>query len=491
MREGDLSVLARCFDGIIIHNKELIIVKKLLFGALIVLWIVPAVVAIPTYTLAPWPYGVIAWVQAPSMDQQQFIDEAAQTVKGVFAFWDLPVPVPAFDWATPTQTSSQAWYDAWWNTAAQTPTLILEGMDPLAPGYGAYYKANGNPFLLADSGELLIVPAPAWGDTKTLPLLIGLFPDTETMNRLYDDYTFSGRFGNVAGYALSRLEETGQEEKYIMLRLLSEIETIVLSPQGNWQYILRHELAYWAYWLWGSKNQVNLFDLPKMITKGFAGYTACTMSRRDAWRSVAAIWSQQGDLTDVPRPLLYEVGTSIVSLLVQQKGKDGLLEMLVDPTVDWDNVISSLAPAWRASLADTKFSSGDLAQYEATLESLNLCRRMLAPVLSSEANEIVDQLYDGQGTMVDIDRFWNLVSVLPAEPSEDEWQALIARIPTFRIIQYQDSDPEIRMVRARVEINLGRYGDERDWSSFYSWFIKGLRKVIAHYGALPITSETQ
>ncbi|MCK4304290.1 MAG: hypothetical protein KAY24_08630, partial [Candidatus Eisenbacteria sp.] len=231
-----------------------------------------------------------------------------------------------------------------------------------------------------------------------------------------------------------------------------------------------------------SKNQVNLFDLPKMITKGFADYTARALSGRDAWRSVAAIWSREGDLTDVPRPLLDEVGTSVVNLLVQEKGKDGLLEMLVDPTTDWENVISLLTPAWRELLAGVTLSSGDLARYEATLEDLSLCRRMLAPVFSSEANGIIGRLYDGQGTMENIDRFWELASFLPPEPSEEDWQALIARIPTFMIVQYQDSDPDIRMVRAHVEINLDKYGDERDWRNFYSWFIKGLREVIAHYG---------
>ena len=93
--------------------------------------------------------------------------------------------------------------------------------------------------------------------------------------------------------------------------------------------------------------------------------------------------------------------------------------------------------------------------------------------------------------MEDIDRFWNLVSVLPPEPSEEGWQALLARIPTFRIIQYQDSDPDIRMVRARVEINLDKYGDERDWINFYSWFIKGLREVIAHYGTWLVEETTR
>jgi len=47
------------------------------------------------------------------------------------------------------------------------------------------------------------------------------------------------------------------------------------------------------------------------------------------------------------------------------------------------------------------------------------------------------------------------------------------------------------MVRARVEINLGKYGDERDWGDFYTWFIKGLRKVIAHYGMPTVVDTAQ
>ena len=88
----------------------------------------------------------------------------------------------------------------------------------------------------------------------------------------------------------------------------------------------------------------------------------------DSWRSIAASWAEQGeDLANVPRPLLYEVGTSVVSLLVQEKGKDGLLEMLVDPTINWENAISLLAPAWRESLADVHLSAEDLPMYTAAL----------------------------------------------------------------------------------------------------------------------------
>jgi hypothetical protein len=42
-------LLAKCFDGIIIHNKEMILVKKLLFVALILLCVVPAVALTPSY----------------------------------------------------------------------------------------------------------------------------------------------------------------------------------------------------------------------------------------------------------------------------------------------------------------------------------------------------------------------------------------------------------------------------------------------------------
>ena len=52
--------LAKCFDGIIINNKEMILVKKLLLVVLVALCVVPAVAAAPTYTLTPWPCGVIA-----------------------------------------------------------------------------------------------------------------------------------------------------------------------------------------------------------------------------------------------------------------------------------------------------------------------------------------------------------------------------------------------------------------------------------------------
>ncbi len=431
------------------------------------------------YTLVPWPYGVIALVQTPSINQQQFIDDATQAVKDVFSFWDLPAPVPDPDWATPTQTSSQAW----WNMAMQNPELLFaEGENPfLSPMQLAF----GTAFPGDDPGHLMVVPYPVWSGWKIMPLTLGVFPSSESMNNLVEDYTFSALFGSVAGYTTMRSEETWTEDEREILHLFWHASSIVMSTEADKQS-LSHELSHWAAWLWCQEHAVQLFSLPRTIIEGFADYTAGSLTHDNRWRTVAASWAQGGNLTDIPRPLIYDVGTSIISLLVQEKGRKGLLEMLADPTVDWNEIISSLTPAWRESLADVKISEGDTAMYKAVLQDLALCWRLLAPVLPQEADNILNRLYDGRGTTEDIDHFWDLVSQVPPEPPEEIWQAMIARIPSFLITQSRDTDPDIRMVRARLEIKLDKYGEERDWKSFYPTFIEALRKVIAHYG----TQET-
>ncbi len=444
------------------------------------------------YTIAPWQYGVLVWVQTPSVDQEQFIDEAAQAVQDVFSFWDLPVPVPDPDWATPTQTSSQAYDAAWQAMFAQSPSLIMQ----IWEGYSSPFVSTlgGNPttpFPIPHSDDLLLLPYPTWSSRKINILTLGVFPSIESMNRLFRDYTFSGFFGGVDEYTIMRAEETWPKEEYALIRLFPYRSTVIISAEYS-AYLLVHEISHWASWMWCEEHGVDFSSLPGLLIEGFADYTAYSLTHNDSWRTIAAVWAQQGgDLADVPRPLLYEVGTSIVSLLVHEKGKDGLLKMLADPTEEWNEVISSLTPAWRESLADVQLSAEDLPTYTAALQDLVLCRHLLAPVLPREAYDIVDQLYDGRGTMEDIDRFWDLISKIPPEPSEETWQAMIARIPSFEIVQSWDSDPSIRMVRARVQIKLDKYAEKRDWKSFYETFIEGLRTVVAHYGMTTVIDTAQ
>jgi len=479
--------------AIVVSLGEAVVVKKVLLAVVLVVTLFAVGSLAKPYTSIPWLYGAMILVQTPSVDQQRLIDQASRAVGDVFSFWDLPTPTPDTGRATPPQTDSQEYSDTWSSMLTQSPSLMLPRWVGSSQGTsGALQEANpclspweeehGIAFPGEDEEHLMLVPCPTWRGWRIMPLSIGVFPSREQLNRLFRNYTFSAFFGGVSPMDIYRAQDTGQKERYELLRLFPYRATVIMSADYR-IHLLVHELTHWASWLWCERNGGDLFSLPRLIIEGFADYTADSLMHDDSWTRIAAAWAQQGgDLTDVPRPLTYQVGTSIVSLLVQEEGKDSFLEMLSDPAVDWDAVIPSLTPKWRASLGDVEFSTGDMSMYRAVLQGLALCRNLLAPVLPREAYDIVDRLYDGRGTMEDIDRFWKLVSQIPPKPSEEIWQEMIARIPSFMIVQSKDSDPDIRMVRARLQVKLEKYADNRDWQSFYTTFIEALRKVVAHYG---------
>ena len=467
--------------------------RKVLLVVVLVVTLFAVVSLARPYTSIPWPYGAMILVQTPSIDQQQFVDQATRAVGDVFSFWNMTTPTPTPGWATPTQTDSQVYSYTWSRILTQSPSLMLPRVFGSSQGTsGALQEANpflspwreeyGTEFPGEDEQHVMLVPCPTWRGWRIMPLTIGVFPARESLDRLFKDYTFSAFFGGVSWYTAERAQDTGQEDRYEFLRLFPYEATVIMPAQHNIQLLL-HELSHWASWLWCERNGGELSSLPRLIIEGFASYTADSLTHDDSWRTIAAAWAQQGgDLADVPRPLTYEVGTNIVSLLVHEKGKDGFLEMLSDPAVDWDAVIPSLTPKWRASLADVVFSAGDMPMYRAVLQSLALCHNLLVPVLPCEAYYIVDRLYDGCGTMEHVDRFWKLVSQIPPKPSEEIWQEMIARIASFMIVQSRDSDPDVRMVSARLQVKLEKYADNRDWESFYATFIEALREVVAHYG---------
>jgi len=85
--------------------------RRLLVAIAVVLTVVSitAVAQVYDYTLVPWQYGVIAWVQTPPENAQQIVDQATQAVDNVFSFWELPVPEPAPDWQAPRLVDAQCW----------------------------------------------------------------------------------------------------------------------------------------------------------------------------------------------------------------------------------------------------------------------------------------------------------------------------------------------------------------------------------------------
>ncbi len=453
--------------------------KRALFAGLVFLTAISFLsLGAPDYTIVPWPYGAVVWIGAPSQDAQTMVDYAIRAVQNVFRFWGIHPPSPAANWAHPVQTSSQAWYRG-------TMEQIQSPSVPITDFIGRDYSLiRGTPVPEPGSDELLILPAPSWEREKIPPLIIGAYPDRESMNAACGDYSFIGTYGPPLSFRALMLEKpTGPSAS--LIPILASGSDIILPRTDDWRSILDHEIAHWLTSLVCRYEGTDFGSLPPVMAEGIADYTAYSLSgagRR--WENVAAAWVQAGGKLDsVPPPLWYDVGTSVVDYLVERKGKDVLLYSLPEFAADWARQAAAITPGWRASLHNEKLTDGDRALYEATLERLDLCAWMLDPVLPPEAQALLDKLYTGKGAPSDIDAFWKLISTAPPPPSHDAWARLARREDTFRIVQYRDGDRNgERMARARVEINLRKYREGGDWQGYYHWFITGLRKVIAAWG---------
>ena len=468
--------------------------RGLAVAAAIVLAVSSICVGAANYTIVPWPYGAIVWEQTLPEDAQTITDYASKEAKDVFSFWGLPAPLPPANWAHPVQTSSDAWYEEWYKSSIaqmmeqirlQSPSV--SATDLIARVYRDYSLTRGTPVPEANSNDILILPAPSWNGKRVHPLIIGVYPDQESMNAACGDYSFIGLYGPPISPRELTLEKlTGPSAS--LIPILSSGSDIILTRTDDWRFVLTHELTHWLTELVCRYEGTDFGSLPPLIREGIADYTAhslCGDHRR--WEAVAAAWAQSGGkLEDVPPPLWYDVGTSVVHYMVERDGKAGLLARLPAFAAEWSQEAATIAPGWRASLHDVKLSDSDRTLYEARLERLSLCAWLLDPVLPSAARSLLGKINSGKGDSSDIAQFWNIVSAIPPPPSRDAWARLARREDTFRIVQYQDGDRNgERMARARVEVALRKYREADDWQNYYDWFVIGLRNIIAAWGNLP------
>ena len=123
-------------------------VRKLLFVVLVVLFAVPALALIPPYTLTPWQYGVIAWVQGePNTPVLQRVEKAVQDV---FSFWQQPLPERAEAWDRLSEMPEDAWAEGNYN--------------PFSAGFV--------PIPWPDVSKMWAVQLPTWNGEKILPLTL-------------------------------------------------------------------------------------------------------------------------------------------------------------------------------------------------------------------------------------------------------------------------------------------------------------------------------
>lgn len=164
--------------------------RKLLVAVMVALAASSACLGTENYTIVPWQLGAIVWVGTPPEDLQGVADFAAKAAQEVFEFWEVQPPTPAPNWDHPVQTSSEAWER---NLTQETIKNVLA--KELFSFMHEYRLKHGVPIREPNSDELILIPAPTWSGKKVAPLIIGIYPDRETMGAACGDYSFDGLYG--------------------------------------------------------------------------------------------------------------------------------------------------------------------------------------------------------------------------------------------------------------------------------------------------------
>jgi hypothetical protein len=448
---------------IIIHNKEMITVKKLLFIALILLCVIPSVAAAPTYTLTPWPYGVIAWVEtAPDSTLIEMITARAEAV---FSFWHQPFPTSAENWDELIEMPEDTWVESRY--------------DPFTASFVPIPSPTGS--------VMWAIPLPSSQGEAILPLTLIATPNPTILKSLV-----GSQAGAAFSYGSQIYTVLSLNPDPSLAMLMSRSDSVVFdynSPQLRRS--LYHELSHWLTRLLCQRHELSLQDLPHMLKEGFAEYTAYKLSRNTTWRYTAAVWAESHGLADVPYHISYPVGASLIAFLVERDGIDVFIENLPDLAENWEQVISVITPAWQAWASNYKIDEAQCAYAEFIIEQLALVYRILRPVLSEEAFLILDPVYSLAGALDDIDRFWQLVSAPVPKPSGDGWSRLQQEAHTIVVAACGYPDRELGEMARENTYQLGRLWAKGDWDGYYALLIKTLREVIAYYGTLPREEPTR
>jgi len=437
--------------------------KNVMIAALVVILAGLAGLASTSYTLTPWQYGVIAWVQGePNTPVLQRVEKAVQDV---FSFWQQPLPERAEAWDRLSEMPEDAWAEGNYN--------------PFTAGFV--------PIPSPDVSKMWAVQLPTWNGEKILPLTLLALANYSQVQSLA---------GSAAGAAFSPRNMSNSilalNKDPSLPVFMTRSDSIVFNYKSpDLHHNLDHELGHWLTTLICRRNDFTMHDVPHLLQEGFAEYTASKLGMDTRWRNIAGVWAEDSHgLRDVPFYMLYPIGTSLVAFLVERYGIDGFIEYFSDLVTNWNQQISDITPAWQAWASNYKVDEAQRAYAEFTIEQLSLCGMVLQPILPEEAFSIIDRVNSLAGSMQDIERFWEIISAPVPKPTSDVWKQLHKQAHTIVWVASGDSYPGIVNMAAENEYQLSRLWAKGDWDGYYALFVKTLREVVAHYGTMTSVQET-
>lgn len=439
--------------------------KRVMLAMLVVILAGIAVAASTSYTITPWPYGVVAWVQGePNSAEIQDVEKAVQDV---FSFWHQPLPESADTWNDLQEMEKGSW--------------AASDYDPFTAGFLPIPSANAS--------QMWAVPLSSWNGQKILPLTLIAVPTPSQLQSLAGMpvlAAFSPK--NMPNNALSLNRDPS------LAMLTTRSDSVIFDYNSRFLgYVLDHELTHWLTTLICQREGVSIQNVPHLLQEGFAEYTAFRLSGANRnWRISASVWAEGNrGLSDVPLFMWYPIGTSFVSFLVERDGIDGFIGNFPDLVANWDKIISDLTPAWQAWARKYKVNEAERAYAEMDIEQLMLCKVILQPIITDDALSMLGRVSSRKGSMEDIDRFWEIISAPVPKPTADVWKKL-HRL-TFNIVQVASgySDFEMEKLATDNGIKLSRFFGKGDWDGYHALLIETLREVVAHYGLQEVIDTTQ
>lgn len=440
--------------------------------------------------IEPWPLGLIVYLGIdPPSDIQSDGAHLMETVNAICEFWDVEPPVPHDDWEQAMDSTRPSWnglqFRHRWTLPSVSDEVRLR-----------WYQCSLD-----------------WDVAILRECMVAIFPDKETLGNAFASYSYRAAYAPVSLTYKWRgiLDDRGS------YYLPGPVIALTESDFREHHEILLHEMTHW---LFSDTYSFECEHLPgsamRIVAEGAASLSeGLAGSPSRAW-TVAAQFAEEGSLLEVPRPLMYSIGETVVEVM-KEEGIPLPTTLEVDDDgypwpectsqkcgassqcPDWAMLVSTVEEAWlnRTRLVD-EISTADRVRYEAEMQRLGVVEAMLDPILDEEAHDILDEIRAGLGDEDSIDHFWALATSPPgskywnpnlriAEDLENREMtfvqiaisnALYAAPPAPGSVAYAGMDEADSSVALRKIARLVGFRELELWSDYFEEYLALIQEII-------------